>query len=368
MMLEVALASPQFLYLVEIGTPTPAPGLYALDDFELASRLSFLAWGAPPDDALLSLAAERRLSAPGVLAGEAERLFSDPRAQEQVRRFYEEWLELEAVATLTRPASDFPDFSPALRSSMLEETRLFLDASIWQDGATFASVLNARESFVDANLAPLYRVEAPPSFARTALPPERRGLLTHASLLAARSQANQSSPVQRGVFVLRRILCAELPSVPPGLMVTPPAVETATPTTTRERWAAHSNEPTCRTCHASIDPVGFAFEGFDPIGRHRTDEQGMPIDTRGGVPLLDIEDGSLADAAELAEAIAARPETARCLARQWLRFGLGRLERDDDRESVDAMASIEEERGMRAMLIALVDTDTFRHRIVMEER
>jgi hypothetical protein len=368
MVIEVALASPQFVYLVEVGRPTAAPGIYALDDYELASRLSFLAWGEPPDDELRALAAAGSLSSPDLLAGQAERLFADDRARSLVRRFYREWLELEAVQTLTRPATDFPDFTPALRASMLEETERFLDDAIWQSGATLEDVLGARHSFVDENLATLYGTSGS-AFERVELPPERRGLLTQASLLAARSQSNQTSPVQRGVFVLERILCAELPSPPPSLMITPPAV-TEEPRTTRDRWAAHSAEASCRTCHAAIDPVGFAFEGFDPIGRYRTEERGMPVDTRGGVPLLDIEDGALADAAELAETIAARPEArARaCLARQWLRFGLGRLERDVDRESVDAVAAVESERGLRAMLVALAGTDTFRHRIVMEER
>jgi hypothetical protein len=366
MVIEVALASPQFLYLVEVGRPTAAPGIYALDDYELASRLSFLAWGEPPDDELRALAAAGRLSAPDSLATQAERLFADERARSLVRRFYREWLELDAVETLVRPPADFPEFTPALRASMLEETHRFLDDAIWQSGATLADVLGARHSFLDENLAALYGTSAS-GFERTDLPPERRGLLTQASLLAARSQSNQTSPVQRGVFVLERILCAELPSPPPSLMITPPAV-TEEPRTTRDRWAAHSADASCRTCHAAIDPVGFAFEGFDPIGRYRTEERGMPVDTRGGVPLLEIEDGSIAGAAELADTIAARPEARACLARQWLRFGLGRLERDVDRESVDAIAAVESESGLRAMLVALARTDTFRHRIVMEER
>lgn len=366
MVIEVALASPQFVYLVEAGRPTATPGIYALDDYELASRLSFLAWGEPPDEELLALAAAGRLSSPDVLAGQAERLFADERARSLVRRFYREWLELEAVETLVRPATDFPDFTPALRASMLEETERFLDDAIWQSGATLGDVLGARHSFLDENLAALYGTSGS-AFERVELPPERRGLLTQASLLAARSQSNQTSPVQRGVFVLERILCAELPSPPPSLMITPPAV-TEEPRTTRDRWAAHSAEASCRTCHAAIDPVGFAFEGFDAIGRYRTEERGMPVDTRGGVPLLGIEDGAIADAAELAETIAARPEARACLARQWLRFGLGRLERDVDRESVEAVAAVESESGLAAMLVALARTDTFRHRVVMEER
>src|SRR5690606_778548 len=131
-----------------------------------------------------------------------------------------------------------------------------------------------------------------------------------------------TSPVLRGTFVIERLLCTTLPPPPDDADVQPPSTETAegdAPRTTRERWAAHSSDPSCRGCHSLIDPVGFAFERFDPIGRFRVEEHGLPIDASGGVPLIDVDDGSLEGAAELARALAAAPQTNACATRQWLR-------------------------------------------------
>jgi len=223
---------------------------------------------------------------------------------------------------------------------------------------------------VTDELAGLYEMEGSgDGLTAVTLPPERLGLLTQASLLMARSQSNQTSPVQRGAFVLERLLCVELPLPPEDLEVVPPSLdeEGAEPRTTRDRWAQHSSDPTCRGCHSQIDPVGFTFESFDPIGRFRTEEAGQPIDTTGGIPSIEVPDGSLADATDLARALAVSPRATDCLTRQWMRFGLGRLERDTDAGDVEQLAEVLTEDGIRAMLLALVDTAAFRHRIVEEE-
>ncbi len=287
-----------------------------------------------------------------------------------MQRFYEQWLELDEVSHAERSPSLFPELTPSLREAMLEETRRYLDDAIWEADAGLQEVFTARHTFVDSELADLYGVSAPADgFSRVDLPAERLGLLTHPSLLMARSQSNQTSPVQRGIFVLERVLCVDLPPPPEGIDVNPPALdeEGAEPRTTRERWAQHSEDPACRGCHAQIDPVGFTMEAFDPIGRFRTEEGGRPIDTVGGIPSLDIEDGAVADAAELGQTVAALPETGDCFARQWLRFGLGRLERDGDAGDVEALANALDEGGIRQMLISLIDTAAFRHRVVDEE-
>ena len=370
--IELVLQSPQLLYVVETGTPVDGhPGFYALDDWELATRLALLAWEAPPDDALIEAARSGELARPEVLRAHAERLFADPRARATVQRFTRQWLELDEVALITRPAELFPEFTPALRDAMVEETRLFLEDTIWESGGGVRELLTSRRSVVTPELASIYGVattaEGP---ARIELPAERRGLLTQPGILAAHSQSNQTSPVQRGVFVLERLLCVDLPPPPDSVPIVPPSVEDTDPSmprTTRERWAAHSDEPACAGCHTQIDPVGFTFEAFDGIGRHRTEERGLPIDTVGGVPTHGLADGSIAGAAAMAEALADLPETADCLARQWLRFGLGRLERDTDAAALEVLGESLETDGILAMLVALVDTDAFRHRVVLEE-
>jgi hypothetical protein len=372
MVIELLLQSPQFLYVVEVGTPiADVPGYYRLDAYELATRLSYLAWQAPPDDQLWEAAASGTLDTEAGIHAEAERLFADPRARETVERFYAQWLELDDVLHAERSPTLFPELTPALREAMLEETRRFLDDGIWEADASLEDVLTAQHTFVDAELADLYGVTAPADgFERIDLPAERLGLLTLPALLMARSQSNQTSPVQRGVFVLEQMLCIDLPTPPEGVDVNPPALDeegTSTPRTTRERWAQHSADPTCRSCHAQIDPVGFTMEAFDPIGRFRTEESGRPIDTLGGIPSLDIEDGAIADAAELGHTVAALPETRDCFARQWMRFGLGRLERDSDAGDMEALAATLGEGSIRQTLLALIDTAAFRHRVVDEE-
>jgi hypothetical protein len=264
----------------------------------------------------------------------------------------------------------FPELTPTLRESMLDETERFLDDAIWEGVADLGDVLTADYSFVDAPLSALYEIDGGATDAiRVTLPPERRGLLTHASLLMARSQSNQTSPVRRGAFLLERFLCVELPLPPEELAVVPPALdeEGAPPRTTRERWAQHSEDAACRSCHEQIDPVGFTFEAFDPIGRYRVEESGRPIDTAGGIPTVGVPDGDVRDATDLAFTLAAAPETRDCFARQWMRFGLGRLERDTDAGDVRALADSLDDGGIRAMLVALVDTAAFRHRVVEEE-
>ena len=371
MVLELLLQAPQLLYVVEVGTPVAeVPGYYRLDAFELATRLSLLAWQAPPDDALWDAATSGRLDTEEGIRGEAERLLSDPRARETVRRFYTQWLELDEVLHAERSPVLFPELTAAMRQAMLAETERFLDDAIWERGAGLDEVLTAEHTFVTDELAGLYGMEAAgDGLAAVDLPPERRGLLTQASLLMARSQSNQTSPVQRGAFVLERLLCVELPLPPEDLEVVPPSLDEdgAEPRTTRERWAQHSSDPACRGCHSQIDPVGFTFESFDPIGRFRTEEAGRPVDTTGGIPSIDVPDGSLGDATDLAAALAESPRAADCLTRQWMRFGLGRLERDTDAGDVEQLAGTLQEEGIRAMLLALVDTAAFRHRIVEDE-
>lgn len=372
LVIELVLQSPQFLYLIETGTPVDGhPGYYALDAWQLASRLSYLAWQAPPDDALIDAARSGELARADVLRAHAERLFSDARARESVRRFYGQWLELDGIDRLTRSADQFPELTSEVRAAMAGEARAFLDDAIWESGLDLAGVLTARHSFVSAPLATIYGIDAPgDAFARVVLPPERRGLLTQPGILAVHSQSNQTSPVQRGVFVLERILCVDLPPPPEAAAAVPPSLDAPdapAPRTTRERWAAHSADPACASCHRQIDPVGFTFEAFDAIGRHRTEELDQPIDTRGGIPSHGYDDGSIANAAELVETLAALPEAGECLARQWLRFGLGRLERDTDASALQSLGASLEADGIRAMLLSIVDTDAFRHRVVLEE-
>jgi hypothetical protein len=193
------------------------------------------------------------------------------------------------------------------------------------------------------------------------LPDERAGILTQPSVLAVTSTFDTTSPVVRGVFVLEHILCEDLPSPDPGLMVSPPPPDPDA--TTRERWEQHSADPQCAGCHALIDPIGFTFEEFDAIGRHRTKENGRTVDATGGAPAIGAADGSLVGGAALARAVAESPEAVSCFARQWLRFSLGRLETGGDDESLAAVEAALAAGSLHDALVSITATSafTFRH-------
>lgn len=364
MALEYTLQAPDFLYHVELGTPTDDPRLFRLTDFELASRLSYLAWGTPPDETLWQAAERGELHTEEQVRAQAERLFSDPRAHATVRRFYEQWLRLDQMESLTKDTALFPEFDNEVREAMLEETRAYLDRMIWEEGATFRDVLTSPRTVLPPALAPLYGVPAPADTDWVDLPPERMGLLTHPSLLAVNAKSNGHSPVRRGVFVLDRILCAEPPPPPEGVDFS--AVDRSTARTTRERFAEHTSNPACSGCHANIDPIGFAFESFDGIGRFRTHENEVPIDATGGVPPLGIGPGQLDGAVELSQALAESDEVSRCLTRHWARHGLGRYEHPLDDDTLESLYVALEESGIRGMLVRLATTRAFLHRAQIE--
>ncbi len=365
MAVEYVLTAPELLYHVELGTPTGEPGTFRLTDYEVAARLSYLAWESMPDDELWLAAQRGELRTTDQIRAQAERLFADPRAHDTVMRFYEQWLDLDALDSLTKDTTLFPEFTNAVREAMGEETRTFLSEMTWTEGADMNALLTEPRTWLPPDLAEVYGLPVTGATAEVTLPPERLGLLTQPSLLAVHSKPNSQSPVRRGVFVLRRILCEEPPPPPPGVDFT--AVDRSTATTTRERYAEHSQNPACATCHSQIDPIGFTFEEFDTLGRFQTEEGGSPIDSTGGIPALGVEAGSIDGAVELATALAATDQPSRCLGRQWLRFGLGRMEDQTDTGALDAMYGALTTSGIRGMLVELAATDAFVRRMATEE-
>lgn len=362
MALEYTLQAPEFLYHVEIGQPSADPSLYALDDFEMAARLAYLAWGSSPDDDLWNAASAGELRTPEQVRVQADRLFADPRAHETVRRFYEQWLQLDDLEYLTKDSTLFPEFTSAVRAAMLDETRTFVDELVWNEGATMGDLLTADRTWLPDDLAGIY---GSASGAGVTLPAGRLGLLTHPSILAINSKPNSHSPVRRGVFVMRRILCSEPPKPPDDVDFNAPDRSTAL--TTRERFAEHSSNARCAACHSQIDPIGFAFENFDGIGRYRTTENGVDIDASAGVPQIGRPLGSFTGAPALARAIADSGEADECLSKQWLRYGLGRGEHALDAQSLNELVGSVRGAGILEMMIHLTTTSAFRHRIAIEE-
>ncbi len=360
MLLAGILATPSFLYLVELGTPVEgAPGAFALGPHELAARLSYALCELPPDAELRAAAASGAILAPAELEAHARRLLALDCGRDTVRRFLEEWLWLDRLASLNKSPEAFPEFDEDVRAGMQAEAARFLDEMLWSEGAALPAMFAADFAWPDARTAHLWGI-AGADGARTALPPERAGVLTLPGVLAVTGTFDGTSPVHRGVFVLEEILCDDLPPPPADLEIVPPPPDPDS--TTRERWAAHSSVAQCRGCHERIDPPGFAFEDFDGLGRHRTVENGRPIDARGGLPAIGLADGAIEGGAALARAVATSEPLGACFADHWLRFALGRLPGEADGPDLASVAGVAREDSIAEALVTLVRSETFRRR------
>jgi mono/diheme cytochrome c family protein len=283
--LERILASPYFLYRVEGGQDDTEPSVslsapVPLSDLDLASRLSFFLWSSIPDDQLLDLAAQGRLREPGTLDRQVRRMLADPRSRALVDNFADQWLELRRLDAAAPVERDFPDFDGELRQSFREETERFIDSMLRED-RPIAELLSANYSFINERLARHYLIRnvVGNRFRRVTMPEDRAGLLGQGSILLVTSQANRTSPVLRGKFVLDNILGAPVPPPPPNVPPLKPEDDAGTPVTIREALEKHRANPVCANCHARMDPWGFALESFDGIGAERWEDGGYEIDT-----------------------------------------------------------------------------------------
>lgn len=359
--LRAFLNAPQFLYRSEQGT-LQKDGTYRLSGFEIASALSYGLWGTMPDDVLFAAAEKGELDAPEGREKHARRMLADARARETVGTFAEQWLGSENVASATKAAQLYPAWSEALGASMAEETRRFVTSVVFDGSHTFEELVTAKYSMVDDRLAPLYGLAGgSASFEKRDYPDgTRAGILGHASVLTATSHSDQTSPIRRGLFVRRRLLCQELPAPPPNAGGVPKVDPNAT---TRERFAQHTANPTCKACHQYIDGVGFGFEPFDAIGQKRAQENGRDIDPKGD--MNDVEGlGTQTHAPytglrELGQILASSRAAKACVVKQYGRFVAGGID-DDACASSDVVRRFEATGGdLREMIVATFASPSF---------
>jgi hypothetical protein len=364
----VALQSPQFLYRVEVGgaPASDLPGAVALTSSELASRLSYLLLGSLPDDGLLEAAEADRLSSADGLAAEARRLLGDARAHAVVTRFHGEWLGLDGLDTIDKDPVIYPAFDDGLRAGFRAESERFVDEVVWNGPGTLTALLGSNVTFVDAGLAAFYGVPAPAvtgtGLGRVVLDGRQRaGFLTEGAILAVHAKPNQSSPVHRGRFVREQLFCTTPPPPPANVAIRPPSLDPRK--TTRERFAEHTADPFCATCHTQLDPIGFGFEHYDGIGHWRDSESGLPVDGSGLLTGTDV-DGPFDGAPALAAQLAASAEVRRCYATEWFRFAYGRGETTADACTLAELAGAFDAAGgdVRSLMVALTQTDAFRYR------
>ncbi len=327
--LERILVSPQFLFRIERQPAKIAPGaVYRISDLELASRLSFFLWSSIPDDELLDVAARGKLSNKSVLDQQVRRMLRDPRSAALSTNFAAQWLYLRDVQAKTPSPRLFPDFDLSLRDAFERETTLFLE-SVFREDRSVIDLLSANDTFMNERLARHYGVPNVfgNDFRRVTYPDDNPrhglGLLGHSSILTITSYANRTSPVLRGKYVLGNLLGAPPAPPPPNI----PALATESKDSgkvlpMREALALHRANPACASCHAQMDPIGFAMDNFDALGRWRTvDASGVKIDPSGVLP-----DGTRFDGvAGLRQVLLSHPERfAATLTENLLGYALGR--------------------------------------------
>jgi hypothetical protein len=283
--LEAMLVSPEFLFRLE-RDPRQQARVYRLNDFELASRLSFFLWSSIPDDELLTLAEQKKLSDASVLQQQVQRMLDDPKAQAFVNNFGGQWLHLRNLDTSTPDPELFPTFDEGLRRAFRQETELFFDSILRENRSVF-DLLDANYSFLNQRLAEHYGVPGiyGSQFRRVNFnDPNRGGLLGQGSILTVTSYPNRTSVVQRGKWVLENLLGAPPPPAPPDVPDLKPHGKDGRLLSMREQMDLHRANPICASCHVRMDPIGFALENYDAIGRWRTKDAGLMIDASGKLP------------------------------------------------------------------------------------
>ena len=321
------LISPEFLYRIEADPETDAASqVYRISDLSLASRLSFFLWSSIPDEELLALAEQGRLSDPAVLERQVRRLLGDPRSEALTRNFAGQWLQLRNLEAVVRPGDPYSlAFDEALRQGLLHETELFID-SIVRENRKLVEILTANYTFLNERVARHYEIPTIQGshFRRVTLPVDshRRGLLGHGSVLTVTSHAIRTSPVKRGTWILDNVLGTPPPDPPPNIPALDDKKTSAKVASLRERMSAHRANPVCASCHNVIDPTGFALENFDAIGRWRAVDGSFNVIDASGV----LPDGTaFANVSEMTDALVRRPERfVKTVTEKLLIYALGR--------------------------------------------
>ncbi len=333
--LTALLVAPDFLFRIE-RDPAGASAPRKVTDVELASRLSYFLWSSMPDEELLGLAEQGRLSTPSVLQAQVKRMLGDPRASALSDNFAGQWLETRNLETIKPAAEKFPEWNPELRDAMRTETALFFN-EILQRNLPISDFLNARYTFLNDTLARFYGIEGVqgPEFRRVDLQGDQRGgVLSHGSVLAVSSYPTRTSVVLRGRYILENVLGTPPPPPPPNV----PALDeenTGATLSLRQQMEKHRSDPGCASCHSKMDPLGFALENYNAIGKWRTVDGKFPVDASGVLP-----DGTrFSGPGEMRAALLKKmPQFAQALTEKMLTYSLGRGLDVKDRPAISSIA------------------------------
>jgi hypothetical protein len=368
-LVSAMLQTPYFLYHWELGPAKPSMdgALVRYNPYEMASRLSYMIWATMPDNDLLQQAANGGLTSPEQIEKAARRLLADDRAKAAVKDFHLQWLDIGELAGLDKDPS-FTRYTATTADSMNLETQAFVDNLFFGPQATgsMKEMLTSHTSFINAELAKIYDVKnfsgTGDALVKTELDPtQRAGMLTLGSFLAVKSNPDGTLPPRRGHAVLNRVLCMDMQ--PPANLMVPPAAADDGMRTTRQRFEVHGQAACAKGCHNYIDPVGFAFENYDAIGAWRTTENMQPVNAASEV-MVGKDKIAFTNAVDLMGKLANRPEVSECIATQWLRYGLRRIDDGGDKPSVVALQNGFKAKGydMRELMVAVTKSRAFTHR------
>jgi mono/diheme cytochrome c family protein len=362
--LMIVLASPEFLYRFTSPPEDTAPGaIFAVDQYGLASRLSFFLWSSVPDEELLAFAERGELDDPSVVEQQVKRMLADPRAAALVSNFAQQWLDIRGVRDIVPDPVLFPEYNPDLGDAFAAELELFL-ASVLLEDSSVLELLNAKHTYLNERLALHYGVAGVrgDNFRRVELADQNRwGLFGKGGILMATSYPNRTAPVLRGAWILEAITGTPPAAPPPNVEAFPETQEGEQPKTVRERLEMHRNNPSCNGCHGVMDPLGFALENFDAIGAWRVKdrEAGAPIDSSG-----ELADGTVVDGpVDLREALLADPtQFVQTLTEKLMIYALGRGVEHHD---MPAVRRIVREAGrsdyrFSAILVGIAQSEPFR--------
>jgi mono/diheme cytochrome c family protein len=366
--LTAMLSSAKFLYRTEPPPANAQPGtIYRLSDLELASRLSFFLWSSLPDDELLTLAEQRKLSVPKTLEAQVRRMLADPRSKTLTTNFAFQWLRVRDTATLDPDPYAYPAFDPPLRAAIRREMELFLD-SVFRDDRSVTDLLSANYTFLNERLAQHYRVPnvRGDQFRRVTLTdPNRFGLLGKASVLMVTAYPNRTSPVLRGSYILENLLGTPPSPPPPNVEAFKENKEGEQFKTIRQIMETHRANPTCNACHGVMDPLGFALENFDTIGTYRGVDAftRTKIDTSGKL----VDGTAVNGPADLRAALLAHPEQfVQTLTEKLTMYALGRSIEYFDRPSIRTIVRDSKATNytFSSIVMGIVNAPAFRSSIV----
>lgn len=366
--LMALLQSPYFLYTVELGIPDDShPGMRKLTGPELATRLSLFLVDTTPDAELLDAAENGGLETEDQVREAARGLMKRKEARKALGSFYDVFFKLRDLPTTTKIPANFPDWSEDLGIAMRQESLLFFEDVVWNRNADYREIFTADYTFANSALADLYglaegTVSPGDGFVKVSLPEKqlRSGFLGHASHLTRYAHAGDTSPTRRGAFLSTALLCQDIPPPPPGVNTQFPAFDPGEPMTKKQYLEEihHKASEGCDTCHALMDPLGYAMESYDGIGRFRTkDENGLPIDPSG--ELADL--GSFADARALGQLMHDEPRAMKCIVSNLLRQAMGHKEIASERPAITAIQDAFEASGFKLQeaLVEIVASPAF---------